>query len=68
MNHTEELLERWEAIHEIENMMGRRAAMLLTIQDDAVFFCLQQDLGDLAFVFRGFTALREIEHIHPIST
>ncbi len=37
MNRTEELLERWEAIHEIENMMGRRAAMLLTIQDDAVF-------------------------------
>ena len=37
MNHTEELLERWEAIHEIENLMGRRAAMLLTIQDDTVF-------------------------------
>jgi len=37
MNHTEELLERWEAVHEIENLMGRRAAMLLTIQDDTLF-------------------------------
>ncbi len=37
MNHTEELLERWEAIHEIENLMGRRSFKVMTIQDQDVF-------------------------------
>ena len=34
---TEQLLERWENVHEIENLMGRRSFFLLWIQDQKVF-------------------------------
>ncbi len=34
---TEQLLERWEDVHEIENMMGRRAFFDLLVRDQQVF-------------------------------
>lgn len=34
---TEQLLERWEAVHEIENLMGRRAFLLMLVRDQRVF-------------------------------
>jgi hypothetical protein len=34
---TEELLERWEDIHAIENLMGRRAFFKLLVRDQKVF-------------------------------
>lgn len=60
----EQLLERWEDIHEIENLMGRKAFFTLLIRDEDVwnnFWCKKAEDPCLGFnngYYKGYDALR----------